>query len=79
MGEENLTPIQLIQKRKNQIMCQQTKEIDWDDIEKSMVQQWYAVQKIMSQMIPSYFPYITFQGITECIKDDPNFKSEDDE
>ena len=59
-------------------MCQETENVDWDDIEHSMVQQWYFVQKIMAQMVPPYYPYITYQGIVECINEDPNFKGEDD-
>jgi len=60
-------------------MCKQTENINWDEVEQGMIMQWYFIQKIMGQMIPSYFPYLTFQGIAECINNDPNFKNEDDE
>jgi len=59
-------------------MSQQTKDVDWDEIEQGMIFQWYAVQKIMGTLIPAYFPYITYQGLVECIGEDPNFKKEEE-
>ena len=78
-GEENLTPYELIQKRKNKIMEEESKDIDWDSVEDSMINQWYFVQKIMGQMIPGYFPYFTYEGLLDCLHNDPNFKKKDDD
>ena len=59
-------------------MCEQTKDVNWNDVEQGMINQWYFVQKIMGQLLPGYYPYITFQGLVECINNDPNFKSDED-
>lgn len=56
-------------------MERDARKFKWVDLEQSMVQQWYAVCKIMSHMVPRTFPYFTFKGILDSIKEDPNYKN----
>ncbi len=57
---------------------QDPKNIDWDGIEAAMVREWYFVSKIMGKEITPNYPYFTFHGIVEEIKEDPNFKKGDE-
>ena len=58
-------------------MQKESETIDWQSVEDSLIKEWYFVSKIMSQIIPKTFPYFTFKGLTEAIKDDPNFNKPD--
>jgi hypothetical protein len=60
-------------------MYNQTKKLDWEEIEQGMINQWYFVQKIMGNLLPAYYPYLTYQGLVECINNDPNFKNNEDD
>jgi hypothetical protein len=60
-------------------MEKDAKKIDWQEIEGSLVSQWYFVSKIMGNIIPKTFPYFTFAGLVDEIRKDPNFKGKDDE
>lgn len=60
-------------------MQEETKEIDWNEFEDNLVTQWYYIQKIMGQWIPSYFPYVKYKGIIDCIDKDPQYKKQDEE
>jgi len=65
----------MIELRKQEIMREQSKRIDWDELENSMVTQWYGVSKVMHTILPYDFPYFTFEGIVEEIRKDPNYKT----
>jgi len=67
----------MIELRKQEILREQSKKIDWDDVEDKMVTQWYGVSKVMHLILPQSFPYFTFEGIVEEIRKDPNYKTED--
>ena len=58
-------------------MKQESKKINWKEIDDSMVKHWYFVSKIMHTLIPKNFPYFTFVGIIEEIKEDPNYKKKE--
>lgn len=63
-------------------MQEQTKDISWDEIENSMISNWYFVSKIMGVIIGYSFPWFTMEAIIEEIKKDPNFskkEGDDDE
>jgi len=59
-------------------MKKSAEKTDWKEIEDNMLSQWYFVSKIMGNIIPAMFPYFTFAGIVEEIRNDPNFKSKED-
>lgn len=50
---------------------------NWTNLEQNMVQEWYFVQKIMGNFIPKTFPYLTYKGLVDSIKEDPNFKKKE--
>ena len=60
-------------------MQKDAQKTDWKEVEDACVSQWYHVSKIMGRILPSTFPYFTFDGLVEEIRKDPNFKSKDDE
>lgn len=73
-----LSAYQRIQQAKLDYAKKEAAKIDWTEIEDSLVTQWYAVSKIMGVIIPKTFPYLTFQGLTEEIGKDPNFKKHEE-
>jgi len=62
-----------------EIMTKGTKDVCWTEIENSLISQWYFVSKVMGEIIPYTFPYLTFQGIVDEIEKDPNYKKPDEE
>jgi len=57
-------------------MCEQSKDIDWDEIEDGLIKKWYFISKVMCRNIGKQYPYFTFNGLAEQIREDPNFKKE---
>lgn len=55
------------------------KDTDWGEIEDGMIKEWYYVSKIMGKVFEPEFPYFVFKAISECIREDPSFKSSKEE
>lgn len=60
-------------------MEEQSAEIDWEKIDEGMCREWYFVSKIMSTIIPGKMSYFTYNELATQIKNDPNFKSDEDD
>lgn len=52
--------------------------VDWKTVEENLVSQWYFVCKVMGQLVSGQFPYFTFEGIVEEMRNDPNFKKSEE-
>jgi len=75
---DKLSPLERIQHAKLQYMQKEQKKIDWEEVESNMITSWYMVSKIMAHLIPKTFPWFTFKGIMEEIREDPNYKKKEE-
>lgn len=58
-------------------MQQDAEKTDWQTIEDNLISQWYYVSKVMGTIISATFPYFTFTGLVEEMRNDPNFKKQE--
>jgi hypothetical protein len=59
-------------------MRQQTRKIDWDEIQTNELKVWYYVAKITGNIIEGQFPYYTYAELWKQISEDPEYKKTDD-
>ena len=60
-------------------MSQQTRKIDWEEVQDSELRKWYYVSKIMGQIIPGNFPCFTFEELWYQIANDPEYKKKEED
>jgi hypothetical protein len=61
------------------MMSQQSKGIDWEEIQNNELRVWYYIAKITGNILDGGFPYYTFAELWKQISEDPEYKKKEEE